>query len=74
MKEIALIKCSKHDEQMVLDISGELGDILTTIGIALYQIETSIPEDKQAEYRTDVLKAINAPRAKFKGGKINENC
>ena len=43
MKEIALIKCSKHDEHMVLDISGELGDILTTIGIALYQIETSIP-------------------------------
>ena len=74
MKQIALIKCTKHDGHMILDISGELGDILTTIGIALYQIETSIPEEQRAEYRTNVLKAINAPRAKFKGGKINENC
>lgn len=74
MKQIALIRCNKKDDHMVLDISGELGDILTTVGIALYQIETSIPEDQRAEYRTDVLKAINAPRTKFKGGKINENC
>lgn len=74
MKQIALIKCSKHDGHIFLDISGELGDILTTIGIALYQIEISIPEEQRAEYRTDVLKAINAPRAKYKGGKIDENC
>lgn len=74
MKQIALIRCSKQDGHMVLDISGELGDILTTVGIALYKIETSIPEDKRAEYRVGVLKAINAPRTKFKGGKINENC
>ena len=74
MKQIALIKSSKHDGHMILDVSGEIGDILTTIGIALYHIETSIPEDQRAKYRTNVLRAINAPRAKFKGGKINENC
>lgn len=74
MKQIALIRCNEKDGHMVLDISGEIGDILTTVGIALYQIEISIPEDKRAEYRTNVLKAVNAPRTKFKGGKINENC
>lgn len=74
MKQIALIRCNEKDGHMVLEVSGELGDILATVGIALYQIETSIPEDQRAEYRTNVLKSINAPRAKFKGGKINENC
>lgn len=74
MKQIALIRCNKEDGHIILDVSGEIGDILTTVGIALYRIETLIPEDKRAEYRTNVLKAINAPRTKFKGGKINENC
>lgn len=74
MQEIALIKCIQNGEHMELDIKGELGNILTTVGIALYQIETSLPEDRRSEYRTSVLEALAAPRQKYKGGKINEKC
>ena len=73
MKEVALIKCCRDGEHAVLDIKGEIGNILTTVGIALYQIETSLPEDEKADFRSKVLAALEASRKKFKGEKINEN-
>lgn len=74
MAQIALIKAVRNGNAITLDCEGELGDILTTIGIALYQIETNLPEDQKADFRCHVLSALEAPRKKFKGDKINENC
>ena len=73
MKKIALIKSVKNKGHIKVELEGELGDILTTVGIALYHIESSLREEYQAEFRSKVLAALEAPRKKFKGEKINEN-
>lgn len=74
MEQIVLIKAVRDGEAVTLDCEGELGDILTIIGIALYNIEAQLPEEFKAEFRSDVLASLEAPRKRFKGEKINENC
>ena len=73
MAQIALIKAVSEGDSVTIDCEGEIGHILTTIGVALYNIESQLPEDQKADFRCDVLKALGAPRMKFKGEKINEN-
>ena len=74
MKQIALIKAVKDGNKITIDNEGEIRDILTIIGVALYDIETKLPEDKKSDFRLKVLQALEAPRIKFKGDIINENC
>lgn len=73
MTEIA-IKCCSDGQHAAIGIKVDIGDILTTAGIVLYEIETSLPEDEKADFRSKVLSALEAPRKRFKGEKINENC
>lgn len=73
IKEIALIRATKEDNVIQIDCEGQLGDILTAIGAALYQIEMQQPEEARGEFRSLVISAINAPRKIFKGEPINEN-
>lgn len=74
MAQIALIKAVREGDSVTIDCEGEIRDVLTTIGVALYNIEAQLPEEVKAEFRSDVLASLEAPRKRFKGEKINENC
>lgn len=74
MAQIALIKAVREGDSVTIDCEGNIRDILTTIGVALYDIESQLSEDVRAEFRSDVLASLEAPRKRFKGEKINENC
>lgn len=73
MAQIALIKAVREGDSVTIDCEGDIGDVLTTIGVALYNIEAQLPEEVKAEFRSDVLASLEAPRKRFKGEKINEN-
>lgn len=74
MAQIALIKAVREGDSVTIDCEGEIGDVLTTIGVALYNIESQLPEELKVDFRSDVLASLEAPRKRFKGEKINENC
>lgn len=73
MREIALIKTVRKGDSVTIDCEVDIRDILTTIGVALYNIESQLPEELKADFRSDVLASLEATRKRFKGEKINEN-
>lgn len=74
MAQIALIKAVREGDSITIEWEGGIIDTLTVIGVALYNIESQLPEELKADFRSDVLASLEAPRKRYKGDKINENC
>ena len=58
-KEIALIRATRDKEYTTIDVRGETWDILTTVCIALVDLEMKLPAKFQADFRADFMEQLN---------------